>query len=102
MIDSPSPNGNDVRGSGGRFIKGNSGGPGNPHAQQVAKLRSALLNSVTPDDLCQVMAALLTHAKGGDVPSIKELFQRLLGPAESIDLLARLDDLEQRIAAREG
>jgi hypothetical protein len=55
------------------------------------------LKSVKPADLQEVIRALLTAAKAGDVPAAKELMQRLLGPPESLDLLARLDALEAKI-----
>jgi hypothetical protein len=65
--DSPSPNAsNGGRGPGGRFAKGDPGGPGNPNARRVALLRSALLVSVTPEAVQQVAAALLAQAKAGD------------------------------------
>jgi len=47
----PSPNGGNGRNAAGRFVEGNVGGPGNPHAKEVARLRSAMLNAVTVDDL---------------------------------------------------
>ena len=97
MSGPPSPNGANGRATGGRFAQGNSGGPGNPYSLRVAKLRSALFKAVSPADLREVLAALLTQAKGGDVASIKELLQRLLGPPESVDLIGRLDALEAKI-----
>ena len=95
MSDSPLPNG--PNGPGGRFAKGNPGGPGNPFAKRVAELRAALFDAVTPDDLKAVVSSLLRDAKTGNVASVKELLQRLLGPPESVDLLDRLDALEQKI-----
>jgi hypothetical protein len=97
MTDIPSTNGPNGRGTGGRFAKGNAGGPGNPHARRVARLRSALFKAVTPEDLRDVVTALLTSAKGGDVSAARELMQRLLGPAEAVDLMERLDALEAKI-----
>jgi hypothetical protein len=97
MKDVPSTNGSNGRTAGGRFAKGNAGGPGNPHARPAARLRSALFKAVTPDDLRDVIQALLTAAKGGDVSAAKELMQRLLGPPEAIDLLERLEALEAKI-----
>lgn len=87
----------DGRGPGGRFARGNKGGPGNPHAQHVAKLRSALFEAVTPEDIRDVISALVTQARAGDVASIKELLQRLLGPPVDIDILDRIEGLEQMI-----
>lgn len=94
----PSPNGLDGRDAGGRFAKGNPGGPGNPHARQVAELRSALLSAVSTDDLLAVIKALIQKAQDGDVPATKLLLDRLLGPIDALDVLARLDALDERVA----
>ncbi len=48
MTDQPIGNGRDTR---ARFAPENAGGPGNPHAAKVTKLRSALLNAVTEEDV---------------------------------------------------
>jgi len=97
MSESPSPNGTNGRGEAGRFSKGNPGAHGNPYARSVARLRQALFDSIGPDDLAEVIGALLKSAKEGDVAAAKELLQRLLGPPESVDLMERLDALEQTI-----
>lgn len=94
----PSTTGTNGRAGSGRFAPGNKLAKGNPHAKRVARLRSALLKAVSPSDLRDVITALLTAAKGGDVPAARELLQRLLGPPESIDLMARLDELEAALA----
>jgi hypothetical protein len=49
-------------------------------------------------DLREVVAALLAQAKAGDVASIKELLQRLLGPPVELDFAERLEELERTIA----
>ena len=97
----PSTNGSNglAKDAKGRFAKGNAGGPGNPLAARVASLRAALVDAVKPADIQAVAAALLAQAKAGDVPSIKELLQRLLGPPVELDVLERVDQLEQRLAA---
>src|SRR5258708_2822640 len=41
----------DGRDGSGRFAKGNKGGPGNPFARRVGRLRSALLEVVTEEKL---------------------------------------------------
>lgn len=41
-MNDPIPNGSNGRDSQGRFATGNSGGPGNPYARQVAALRCTL------------------------------------------------------------
>jgi len=79
----------------GRFAKGNRGGPGNPHARKVGELRSALLRAVSPEDLQVVVEKLVKQAKGGNIPAAKELLDRVLGRALEVDLLDRLDAVEQ-------
>ena len=76
MIEGPSPNG---RLNNGRFGIGNGGGPGNPFASQVGKLRSVLLETVTPDDMKAVVVKLIELAKGGDLPAMKLLLDRTCG-----------------------
>ncbi len=97
MSDTPSSNGPNGRDAGGRFAKGNPGGPGNPHARRVAELRSALLSAISTDDLLAVVKALVKKAQEGDVPATKLLLDRLLGPIDALDVLARLDELDERV-----
>ncbi|WP_428937281.1 hypothetical protein [Fontivita pretiosa] len=96
-MSTSSPNGSNGRNANGRFAAGNPGGPGNPHARRVARLRAELLRAVTPQDLRNVIAALLRKARRGDVPAIRELLQRLLGPPVELDFAQRLDALEQAL-----
>lgn len=89
--DQPSPNGTDGRDKSGRFTKGNPGGPGNPRARQVGALRSAFLDAVTPEDIQVAVRQLIAKSRGGDLPAIKELLDRVLGKANqpmelSVDL----------------
>src|SRR3954470_21441647 len=88
---------NNGRAGNGRFGVGNRAATGNPHAKRVARLRSALYKAVTPEDLREVIKAMLSTAKAGDVPAARELLQRLLGPPEAVDLLQRLDALEAKL-----
>lgn len=97
MNDSPSTTGSNGRVASGKFAPGNQHAKGNPFAKRVAQLRSALFKAVTPADLRDVVTALLMAAKGGDVPAAREVMQRLLGPAESLDLMERLDALEAKL-----
>jgi hypothetical protein len=99
MSQPPLTTGANGRGGNGRFASGNKLAKGNPHAKRVARLRSALLKAVSPADLREVVVALLSAAKAGDVAAARELLQRLLGPPEAADLIQRMDELEQRIAA---
>ena len=109
----PSPNGaNRVggggasgRASGGRFAPGNPGGPGNPHAAHVGRLRSALLSAVGPEDLDAIARKLVELAKAGEMPAIRELFDRTLGRPTEADLIERLEALEElagKVESRHG
>jgi len=82
------------RDAGGRFAAGNAGGPGNPHARKVAKLRAALLQAVKPADLRGVVEKLLGSAKAGDVQAAKLIIDRVLGPPLPSDIIDRLESLE--------
>jgi hypothetical protein len=82
-MSSPNPKGvplldvgRDVR---GRFREANPGGPGNPFARQVAALRKALLDSVSEQDLKDVVAVLKQQARQGDKAAIKLLLQYCVG-----------------------
>ncbi|MFN0012096.1 MAG: hypothetical protein ACKVS8_10685 [Phycisphaerales bacterium] len=93
-MNTPTPNGRD---GSGRFAPGNTGGPGNPHAASVARLRAAMLGAVEAGDVADVVKALVALAKGGNVAAAREVLDRTLGKAEALDLLARLEALEDRI-----
>lgn len=80
---------------GGRFAPGNAGGPGNPHAATVAKLRAAILAAVTPEDIDGIIRALVHRAKGGDMAAIRELLDRAIGRPTDADLAERIERLER-------
>ncbi len=101
-MSEPSGNGPDGRDALGRFSTGNPGGPGNPFAPQVARLRGALLRAVAEEDVQAVVAKLVELAKDGNVPAAREVLDRALGRSgESADLLERLERLEQLLDAAE-
>ena len=91
----PSRNGSDGRDERGRFAPGNVGGPGNPHAKQTGKLRSAMLKAVTEKDMRDVVMKLVEMAKSGNVPAAKEVLDRCLGRPVEADLIERLDQVEE-------
>jgi len=95
--DGPLPNGGVGRDRCGRFAAGNPGGPGNPQARQVARLRSAMLDAVTTKDMAEITRQLVEMAKGGNVAAIREVFSRCLGKPIEADLLDRLSDLEATV-----
>ena len=90
----------DGRDSQGRFAPGNPGGPGNPHAAQVSRLRSALLAAVSEEDIRAVTEKLIELAKAGDVRAIKEVFDRTLGKPQEADFIERIEQLEELLAGK--
>ena len=79
ITEEPSPNGPNGRGEDGRFLPGNSGGPGNPWAAQVAAWRRTLVNAITQDDIQAVATTLVMKAKAGEPWAVKLLLERCLG-----------------------
>ncbi len=73
------PNGRFIRGGPHAFAKGNQGGPGYPFVAAQAKLRAAIMQAVTPEDFQEIARRLVDDAKGGNVESIKILFDRTIG-----------------------
>jgi hypothetical protein len=67
------------RGEDGRFLKGNPGGPGNPHIRQVARLKAALYESITPDDVHALMRRMLDEALAGNVAAARLVVEHTLG-----------------------
>lgn len=95
LDDEPSPSVPNGRTSDGRFTAGNRLARGNPLARQVQALRTALLSAVTPDDLVVVTKRLVKEARTGNLVAMKILYDRLLGPSIAVDLLERLERIEE-------
>jgi hypothetical protein len=89
-------NGTNGRDDRGKFGPGNQAARGrsNPHAARVAELRAAFVSSVTEEDVREVLAALIHEARSGNVPAMREFFNRILGQAEAADVLARMGEIE--------
>ncbi len=75
----PSPNGSNGRDTGGRFAKGNAGGPGNPYARKSAQVRSLMIDTVSTDDLQEIIRKLVGMAKAGDIAAAKLILDRTAG-----------------------
>jgi hypothetical protein len=63
----------------GRFTKGNPGGPGNPFAGQVARLKKLLLATLTDEDMQAIARKLIDLARDGNLPAIKLVLAYTLG-----------------------
>src|SRR5207302_1760579 len=85
----------DGREANGPWAKGNPGGPGNPFARQVAKLRQVIINNrLTEEDLLAITEALLAKAKQGSVGAAKLLLAYGIGKPASAPDPDRLDGQE--------
>jgi hypothetical protein len=74
----------------GRFVKGNPGGPGNPFAREVAKMRRAFMNRVSIKDLEDIADKMVALAKEGNVQAAKFIYGYMIGkplPARDPDHL---------------
>src|SRR5262245_40912139 len=69
----------DYRGTDGRFITGNPGGPGNPFARRVAHIKRRLLERLTDDKLDALIDKLIDLGIEGDVAAAKVVLQYALG-----------------------
>ncbi len=86
MSNQPSPAGDNGRNPDGTSAKGNRAACGNPFAQRVAKLRTALLNAVSDDDIRAIVAAMVKQAKAGDMVAAREVLTCVVGkPTDAVD-----------------
>jgi len=99
----PSPNGanGDGRDDRGRFAAGNAGGPGNPHAGAVAKLRSALFAALKPTHVRKAVKMVLAilddpKAKAADKLAAAKLVHEW-GLGTQADLKERIERVEQMV-----
>ena len=81
MANKPSAEESNGRASNGRFVTGNSGGPGNPLGKRVHYHRVAFMNAVSEDDITAIAKALVKKAKGGDTAAAKTVLERMSGRA---------------------
>lgn len=66
----------------GQFTAGNNISLGSHHSKAQTKgrvLKAAMMEAVTEKDMIAIVKKLIKQARQGDVPAIKELFDRCLG-----------------------
>src|SRR5437588_842861 len=65
------------------FQKGTRSGVGHQgsYHKQSALIREAVMNAVTPQDVDEIIHALMVEAKNGNVIAARELFDRWMGKA---------------------
>ena len=87
--EQPSPKDRDV---GGKFTKGNAGGPGNPHARACAKMLEVFRNAISEQEMVELCRMLYLKAVGGDIGAAKIILSYKIGkplPAPHPDSIDR-------------
>jgi len=74
------------------FRPGRSGNPSGKRKGTVS-LAAALVRNLTAEDADAIAQRLISLAKGGDVPALKLLFDRL----DTVDIEQRIFELEQKL-----
>ena len=90
----PSPTAGNGRDKSGRFVKGNRAGKGNPLGVQVQRLRSAMVNAVSVEDIEAIGRAMVKRARGGDLQACKLVLLYTLGRPIEADVIDRIEALE--------
>ncbi len=80
MTSNPSPTATNGRCQLGRFAVGNSFSKGNPHGSKVQKLRAAMLEVVTEEDVKTIVLTLIGLAEGGDLKAAKMILDLIGRP----------------------
>jgi hypothetical protein len=101
-MNQPSPNGTNGRDRNGKFTPGNRVGKGNPFAAECARLRSAMIQAVSDDDVSTIIKAVVAKARNGDLAAAALVLDRVLGRPAPHDLATRIDRLEQIAEERYG
>ena len=89
---SGSPKSAKDRDGGGKFAKGNAGGPGNPHARACARMLQAFRDNITEEEMLQICRMLFMKAVGGDISAAKIILSYKIGkplPAPHPDSIDR-------------
>lgn len=85
----------------GRFQAGNQAAVG--HSSKSQRLRAAMLQAISEDDVQDIVKKLVTMAKGGDIDATKILFgfigKPVEGPAAPVDARALATHILARIRA---
>lgn len=73
------------RATNGRFDKGNKFAKGNPYTKKVAEFRRTIMNSVTDEDVADIIYALIDKAKNGDTAAAKLVLNYTVGQPQTFE-----------------
>ena len=77
-------------------------GPGNPRAQQTARIREAIFGAMTDEKTRAIAERLVDMAVGGDLAAVREVLNRTVGVPVASDVLQRLERLESLLLHSEN
>lgn len=60
-----------------------------------------MVAAVTPDDVADIMQALVAQAKAGDIAAARLVLERVFGKVTDTETLERIETLETAILARQ-
>jgi hypothetical protein len=60
-----------------------------------------MVQAVTPDDVADIMRALVAQAKAGDIAAARLVLERVFGRVTDTETLERIETLETAILARQ-
>ena len=60
-----------------------------------------MVAAVTPDDVADIMRALVAQAKAGDIAAARLVLERVFGRVTDTETLERIETLETAILARQ-
>lgn len=95
-------------GSDGKFVPGNKAAAGRKSlARLTEEFRAALVEATTPEQAAVLMRHLFSVAlksrKANEVAAVaKVYFDRVVGPPIAVDIVERLERLEQELLDREA
>ena len=102
----PFENGDPDRGADGRFKPGCKPGPGSPVARKARQMREtlneALYKTCSHDRLLVAVNACMLKAEAGDLVALKLIIERIAGPAVNVELIERLEALEEAAKVADG
>ena len=73
-----------IRDEFGRYLPGHPGGPGNPHAKKISMFKSAVMRTIAPEELGDVVKMLLDKALSGDIAAAKIILEYTLGKSKPL------------------
>jgi hypothetical protein len=70
--------------------------------RRVQAFRAILLRAVTNQDMREIAKKLVAQAKSGDLSAVRELLDRAIGRPVQLEVLVRLEALEDAMHAQEA